>query len=56
MSEENLPRPNTDAEVYLAAIVGRLDRLLSVLEPQPEQPVEPEAPKPTARKRATKSR
>lgn len=62
---EHLPQPNTDSEVYLAAVVRRLDRVLSVLDPQgktlpqteqPAEPQQPEAAKPAARRRATKTR
>lgn len=63
---EHLPRPNTDAEVYLAALVTRLDKLLRLLEPaqydelyQKSQPVDnaaslTEATQRPARKRTSK--
>lgn len=30
----DLPKPNTDTEVYLAAVVDRLDKVLQLLTPQ----------------------
>ena len=46
----DLPKPQTDTDVLLLAVVQRLDRVLKVLEPAPEEP----APKPAARKRAVR--
>lgn len=30
----DLPKPNTDTEVYLAAVVDRLDKVLALLTPK----------------------
>lgn len=52
----DLPKPNTDTEVYLAAVVDRLDKVLAVLTPKATraEPVVNEPPRVQRRRTPTK--
>lgn len=52
----DLPKPNTDTEVYLAAVVARLDKVLDLLTPKATQaePAVNEPPRVQRRRTPTK--
>jgi hypothetical protein len=49
-----LPPPATTVEIYLAAILERLDALLEIVQPQQESPPDIELREPVKKKRTPK--